>query len=89
MWRWARRQDVIALVLSESLVPVSTGLATGLLLSVALNQSLKSLFYEVAPADPQVLTAVVLAIVIATVAASFIPTRRALTVDPATTLHEE
>ena len=85
----ARRQDVIALVLRESLVPVTTGLIAGLLLSVALNQSLKSLFYEVAPADPQVLTAAVLAIIIATSAASYIPTRRALRVDPATTLRDE
>jgi putative ABC transport system permease protein len=85
----ATRKNVIALVLRESLMPVGTGLAAGLALSLALNQSLKSLFYEVAPADPQILTAVVCAIALATLAASYIPTRRALRVDPAKTLHEE
>jgi len=85
----ATRLDVIALVLRESLMPVSVGLASGLLLSLALNQSLKSLFYEVAPADPLVLTAVTLAIAVATLSASYIPTRRALTVDPAQSLRAE
>lgn len=85
----ARRNDVIGLVLRESLMPVGPGLAFGLILAVALNQTLKSLFYEVAPADPGVLAAVVLAIGIATAAASFIPALRALAVDPATTLRNE
>ncbi len=82
----ARRSDVIALVLRESAMPVSAGLLLGLIGALALNQSLKSLFYEVVPADPQVLTAVILAIAFATLAASYIPTRRALSVDPANTL---
>ena len=85
----ATRQAVVALVLRETLLPVSIGLASGLALSIALNQSLKSLFYEVAPADPSVLTAVALAITMATLAASYIPTRRALKVDPAQTLRAE
>jgi putative ABC transport system permease protein len=82
----ARRPDVIALVLRESLIPVSIGLTIGLIGALALNQSLKNLFYEVAPADPQVLTAVAIAIALSTLAASYIPTRRALSIDPATTL---
>ena len=85
----ARPADVIALVLKESMMPVGIGLAAGLVLALALNQSLKSLFYEVAPADPVILTTVTLSILIATVAASYIPTRRALAVDPTTTLRTE
>ncbi len=85
----ARPSDVIALVLRESMTPVGVGLTAGLCLAVALNQSLKSLFYEVAPADPQILTAVTLSILLATLAASLIPTSRALAVDPATTLRTE
>ncbi len=85
----ASRPSVIALVLRESLTPVSLGLALGLTLSLALNQFLKTLFYEVAPADPLILTAVASAIAIATLTASYIPTRRALNVDPAITLRTE
>jgi len=85
----ARPSDVIGLVWRESMTPVGIGLASGLILAVALNQSLKSLFYEVAPADPIILATVILSILIATIAASYIPTRRALAVDPTTTLRSE
>ena len=85
----ARRADVIELVLRESMKPVGIGLAAGLMLSLALNQSLKSLFYQVTPTDPGVLTGVIVAIGIGTLAASYIPTRRALAVDPATALRDE
>ena len=85
----ARSGDVVTLVLRESLMPVGTGLAVGLILAQALNQSLKSLFYEVTPADPVILAAVTLSILIATIAASYIPTLRALAVDPATILRTE
>ena len=85
----ARRPDVISLVLRESMMPVGVGLTLGLILSLVLNQELKSLFYQVAPADPIVLTGVALAIAVATLAACYIPTRRALSVDPAATLRSE
>jgi putative ABC transport system permease protein len=85
----ARRLDVISLVLRESITPVGAGLTLGLILSLVLNQELKSLFYQVAPADPSVLTGVAIATAVATLAASYIPTRRALSVDPATTLRSE
>ncbi|HVO99659.1 MAG TPA: ADOP family duplicated permease [Bryobacteraceae bacterium] len=85
----ASRGNVIGLVLGESMIPIGIGLAAGLALAVALNQSLKSLFYEVAPADPLVLIAVAVAIGIAAAAASFTPTRRALSIDPSVALREE
>jgi putative ABC transport system permease protein len=85
----ASRRDVISLVLRESMMPVGAGLTLGLILSLVLNQELKSLFYQVAPADPIVLTGVAIAIAVATLAASYIPTRRALSVDPATTFRSE
>ena len=85
----ARPADVIGLVFRESITPVGIGLTLGLVMAVAVNQSLKSLFYEVAPADPAILTAVVVSILIATVAASYIPARKALAVDPATALRDE
>jgi putative ABC transport system permease protein len=85
----ARPADVIGLVFRESMTPAGIGLTLGVVLALALNQSLKSLFYEVTPADPGILTAVVASILIATVAASYIPARRALAVDPVTTLRDE
>jgi putative ABC transport system permease protein len=85
----ARAADVVTLVLRESMMPVGIGLGAGLALALALNQSLKSLFYEVAPPDPAILAAVVMSILVAMIAASYIPARRALAVDPTTTLRNE
>jgi putative ABC transport system permease protein len=85
----ASPSNVISLVLSERAIPVGIGLTAGLTLSVAMTQSLKSLFYEVTPADPTVLIAAALAIAIAALTASYIPTRRALSVDPITSLRTE
>lgn len=85
----ASKPDVIGLVLKESLIPVGTGLASGLAGAQVLNHSLTSLFYEVAPSDPAILFAVAAAIAIATLLASLIPTRRALSVDPAAILRDE
>src|SRR5580658_6633005 len=77
----ARRSDVISLILLESLVPVGAGLFVGLLVAIAVSRSLKSLFYEMAPADPTVLVAAAVAIAISALAASYVPTLRALKVD--------
>jgi predicted permease len=85
----ASRRSIMNLVLKETLLPAGVGLTVGLALALALNQSLKSLFYQVAPADPAILIAVVSAIVLATLAASLIPTKRALAIDPQTTLRNE
>jgi ABC-type antimicrobial peptide transport system permease subunit len=85
----ARPADVIGLVFRESITPVGIGMTLGLVLAPGLNQSLKSEFYEVTPADPAILAAVVVSILLATVAASYIPARRALAVDPAATLRNE
>jgi predicted permease len=85
----ARRADVMGLVMRECLLPVGCGLVLGLFFALGVNQSLKSLFYEVAPADPQVLAGVIFAIAMASFFASYVPARRALSVDPAATLRNE
>jgi predicted permease len=82
----AGRSDVILLILLENIVPVGAGLCVGFLIAIAVSHSLKSLFYEVAPVDPGVLVAAAVAIAIAALAASYLPTLRALKVDPSSTL---
>jgi ABC-type antimicrobial peptide transport system permease subunit len=71
----ASRSNIMKLVLKEILLPAGTGLSAGLLLAQK--------------SDPAILIAVASAIALATLAASLIPTRRALAVDPQTTLHAE
>ena len=85
----ARRSDVAVLVFRESLGPLLAGLAIGLAMALAISRLLGSLLYEVSPSDPMVLTSAAGVATIATVAACFVPLRRALRVDPLVALRSE
>jgi ABC-type antimicrobial peptide transport system permease subunit len=65
------------------------GAACGLAASLALTRLMRSLLYEVSPADPPTYAAALAALILAAVAASYVPARRATRVDPATTLRAE
>jgi ABC-type antimicrobial peptide transport system permease subunit len=78
----ARAADVIRVVLASSSKAVATGLAVGFLGAVAASQVLRSSLYGVSPMDPIAYGAVVLVIAIAALAASYVPVRRAVQVDP-------
>ena len=73
----ARRSDVHRLILGEGLRPVAIGLALGIAGSIALGHSVRSLLFEVQPADPVTLGAVVLLLGAVAVAACVVPARRA------------
>ena len=68
-----------------------TGVVFGILLAVGLIQVLKGseLLYQIDTIDPLVFTVVPLLLVSATAAASYIPARRALRVDPTVALRPE
>jgi predicted permease len=85
----ARGAGVLWLVLREALLLVGIGLVVGVLGSLALTKTAKSLLYELKPNDP--LTIVLATILLATVAAiaGYLPARRASRVDPMTALREE
>ena len=48
----ANRWHVVRLVLGQSAILAATGVALGLLGALALARALRSLIYEVSPADP-------------------------------------
>ena len=72
----ARPADVHRLVLGEGLRPVAIGLALGIVGSIALGRSIRSLLFEVQPADPLTLGAVVLILGAVAVVACTVPARR-------------
>ena len=85
----AQRWDVLRLVLGQVAGVVLGGTALGLLLAVALGQTLKSLIYGVSPADPVTLAAAGGLVVAAALAACVAPARRATGVDPIIALRTE
>ena len=82
----ASRGAVALSVVRRCLFAVSAGAVVGLLVFVAVRRVLTTLLYETSTGDPRLLaTAVAVLAVVATLAA-WIPTRRAVRVDPATAL---
>jgi putative ABC transport system permease protein len=85
----AGRGRILRLVLGGALSTTMVGIAVGVALSLASMRLLESLLYEVRPHDPTmigVLAGVLLAVALL---ASYIPARRAMRVDPLTSLRAD
>ena len=85
----ARPADVLRLVLTEGLRLVLVGVAIGIAAALALTRLLASLLYGVSSTDPTIFVSVTALLVTVSLAACFIPARRAMRVDPIVALHYE
>ena len=85
----ATRGDQIRLVLGNGLLLASTGIAVGVLGSLAITQGLASLLFDVTPHDAWTLSGVGAVLLCVAVAACYAPARRALRVDPVVALRHE
>ena len=68
---------------------VLVGVVLGLLLAFALSRALQVVLFQVEPYDRAVLFPVLLVILLSGALASFVPTLRALRIDPIRTLRYE
>lgn len=85
----AQRQDVLRLVMGESMTLVIVGVGIGLAAAVAASRLVASLLFGLAPTDvPTMLGATVVLIVVSAIA-GYLPARRAAHVDPLVALHYE
>jgi ABC-type antimicrobial peptide transport system permease subunit len=85
----ASREDVFRLVIGQGARLVVLGVASGVLAALALTRLMQSMLFGVAPADPAVFVAVVLALGAVALAACWMPARRATGVDPIVALRYE
>jgi predicted permease len=85
----AQRSEVLRMVLRESLYVAAVGLAVGIPASLAIATTLRSMLYGLSPNDPLTLVVALAGISIVTLAAAFIPARRAASVDPMRALRME
>jgi putative ABC transport system permease protein len=81
--------DVRRMVLSEGLGLVGAGLALGLAGAFLATRSLSSLLFEVSPLDASSYGGVAALLLLAGLAASWLPARRATRVDPVSALRAE
>ncbi|HEU4628503.1 MAG TPA: ABC transporter permease [Gemmatimonadaceae bacterium] len=85
----ARSGDVLALVLREGVALALLGVAIGLAGAWALRRVIASLLYGIAPSDPVTFVGAALALLVIALAATLLPARQALRVDPARTIRVE
>jgi predicted permease len=85
----ARSGDVVRLVLGQGLRVTAIGIVFGVAGALGLTRFLRSLLYEVQPTDPPTFIAALLLLVSVSVAASYLPAKRAVRVDPMVALRYE
>ncbi len=85
----AQRRQVRAMFLKQGLKLSSIGLVVGLVAALGLTQLMSSLLFGIAPTDVVTYVAAVGVILAAAALASYLPARRASTIDPVETLKSE
>jgi putative ABC transport system permease protein len=85
----ARRTDVIGMVLKRGGVLFALGAAAGLVLALATVRVLSTLVYGVTPRDTASFVAATLVLFAVSMAACYVPARRAARVDPSVALRSE
>ena len=85
----AQRQDVLRLVMRESMILVVVGIVAGVAIAVSASKLVASLLFGLPPRDPWTLLAAIGVMVMVSGLAGYLPARRASRVDPMVALHYE
>jgi len=85
----ARPSQVLGSFVREAAILTAAGIGAGTIVALASTRLLRSFLFEVGVADPAVFVAVSGLLLAAALAASYIPSRRALRVDPLIALRAE
>jgi putative ABC transport system permease protein len=85
----ARERDVLTMVLREGAVIAGAGIAGGVALALVATRSLAGLLYGVAATDISSYALAAAGLLGVAVMASYIPARRAMTIDPVVALRHE
>jgi predicted permease len=85
----ARSKDVLRLVIRQGTSLAVVGILIGLVLAPLLTSNLADFLFDVSPFDWRAFTLVPIALLIAALAATYLPARRATRVDPLVALRSE
>jgi hypothetical protein len=83
------RGTVLGMVLKQGVITGALGVGIGILSSLSLTRWLQSQLFGVSPTDPATFAGVALILILASLAACWIPGRRAARVDPIVALRYE
>jgi putative ABC transport system permease protein len=85
----AQWQDIVRLIVGHGARLALIGIAIGIAASFALTRLMKTLLFGVSATDPITFVAVSILLLVVTVAACYIPARRAMRVDPMVALRHD
>jgi macrolide transport system ATP-binding/permease protein len=85
----AQRKSVYQLILVEAARLIGAGIVVGLVCSVAAARLVRGMLFGVQPGDIPTLAAVAAVLAVSALVASYIPARRAMSVDPTVALRYE
>jgi predicted permease len=82
-------RDVLRMVLAQAVRLALSGAALGLVVALMLARVLRSMMYDVSPADPLTFVSVVFMVIVIALLACYLPARRAARANPMTALRAE
>jgi predicted permease len=85
----AQRQSLTTMFVRHGLILTAIGIAFGLIAAIIVMRLMSSLLFHVNPVDPATYAAVTLGLIATAFMASYLPSRRAATVDPVEALRAE
>jgi len=85
----ATRRQLSSLVVRQSMLPIAAGVIAGVGGSFASGRLLQEFLYQVQPGDPQVISVIVALLIGVGLLASWLPARRAASIDPMIALRDE
>ncbi|MCI0604758.1 ABC transporter permease [bacterium] len=85
----AKRENILMMILRQSLLLACAGLITGTLASLALSRYLAGLLFKLEPVDPMIYAATAGIAMIVALLATSLPAKRAASIDPLFTLRGE
>ncbi len=85
----AQQGSILRLVMHDAVIVLGAGIAAGLLGSVWITRLVQQLLFGIRPTDPWALTLAVVTLVCIAFVASYVPSRRAMRVDPMVALRHE
>jgi ABC-type antimicrobial peptide transport system permease subunit len=77
------------MIVRESLILLASGVALGIPAAMMMTRLVSSLLFGLSPRDPVTMIAALSALTLATVAAAYVPAKRAANIDPILALRDD
>jgi putative ABC transport system permease protein len=85
----AQKSDVLKLILGQGAKLAAIGIAVGLAAALGLTRLMSAMLFGVEPSDANTFAAISLLLAVVALAASYLPSRRAMALNPVTALRHE